>query len=75
MTLVDLLKALGDENYGLQALDACALSLDWSAKKGTKITFATDVKLGADGTEKLGLIVWIDRQRAKEILETKEPNT
>jgi hypothetical protein len=67
MKLSELILAVGDENVGIQNLDVCADTLDWSAKKGTKITFRTDQRLIFDtGTEKLGLVIWLDRDAVKK---------
>jgi hypothetical protein len=61
MKLSELIAAIGDENVGIQPLDVCADSLDWSAKKGTKITFVSDQPITPNGTVKLGLVIWMDR--------------
>jgi hypothetical protein len=59
----ELLVACNEENLEFQNLDKCGRSLDYHHKKGTTITFGTEVKPGLDGhlTEKLGLILWLDR--------------
>ncbi len=61
MKLSELILEIGDENIQIQNLDTCADTLDWSAKKGTKVTFGTEVRLNADGLDKLGMVVWLDR--------------
>ena len=68
LKLSELIAAYGDDLVQLQNLDQCTISLDYSAKKGTKITFGTEQPFSANGTEKLGLVVWLDRERAEEIV-------
>jgi hypothetical protein len=69
MTVTELIAAVGgDENIRFQPLDACALSLDWTAKSGSKITFGSDVAITPEGTVQLGLIVWFDRAAVKAAL-------
>jgi hypothetical protein len=71
MTLgvVGLVTAIGDENIRMQNLDTSAISLDWDHKKGTKITFGTDAVLGANGTELLGIVLWLPRDAVAKSLE------
>lgn len=66
MKLSELIAAIGDENIQLQNLDQ---SMDGYRTKGavTKITFGTIQPCSLDGTQKLGLIVWLDRDKVKEI--------
>lgn len=71
MKLSQLIETVGDESVGFQNLDDCAISLDWSAKKGTRITFGTDQTISPGvGTDKLCLILWIDREDARQALST-----
>lgn len=68
MNVCELIEACGVENVQVQFLDSCADSIDWSAKSGTKIKFGTEIGLHRDptiGTEKLGMIVWLDRDAVK----------
>lgn len=65
MKLSELICEIGDENIKLQNLDTCADSLDWTIKKGTKIKFGTEIALTPDGTERLGLVIWLDRDDVK----------
>lgn len=71
MKLSELITAYGDERIEMQNLDHCSISLDMD-KKGTKITFGTSVRLNLDGPEKLGLIIWLDRDEVARITSTKE---
>jgi len=66
ISLSQLIVACGDEKVQFQNLDQCAKSLDYHHKRGTSITFGTEMNIHADqGTEKLGLIVWLDRDAVK----------
>lgn len=62
MKMSELIIACGDENVQFQNLDQCASDINYSAKKGTKITFGTEQPVNLNGTEKLGLVVWLDRK-------------
>src|SRR3990167_8638742 len=73
LKLSELLANYGDDKVQFQNLDQCAIDLNYSAKKGTKITFGTEQPVTFKGTEKLGLIVWFDRDRIAEIVsQSKE---
>lgn len=71
MKMSELILAVGDENVQMQNLDQCAITLNYSAKSGTKITFGTEQPLRPDGTERLGLIVWLPRDAVKAAIETE----
>jgi hypothetical protein len=68
MKLSELIIATGDENVQFQNLDQCSISLDYSAKKGTQITFGTEQPVNLNGTEKLGLVVWLDRKAVADAI-------
>ena len=73
MKLSELIAAYGDDKVQFQNLDHCAKTLDYHHKKGTTITFGTDVNLHPrEGTEKLGLVIWLDRDEVKRILAQGE---
>ena len=73
MKLSHLISEYGDDAVQFQNLDQCATDLNMG-KKGTKITFGTEQRIDLKGTEKLGLIVWKDRDRVAQIIDTpKEP--
>ena len=73
MKLSHLISEYGDDAVQFQNLDQCATDLNMG-KKGTKITFGTEQRIDLKGTEKLGLIVWMDRDRVAQIIDTpKEP--
>lgn len=67
MKLSELIAAYGDDVVQFQNLDQCATSLNMSGKH-TKITFGTEQPLTLEGTDKLGLVVWLDRKRVQEII-------
>lgn len=73
MKLSELIAAVGDDHVRIQNLDQCADTLNWSIKKGTKITFGTDVPLTPDGTEQLGIVVWLPRDAVKAALAPTSP--
>lgn len=71
MTLSELIAAYGDDKVKFQRLDDCADKMNYDHKKGTKITFETDASIGANGTEEMGLVVWLDRKRVDEIISAE----
>jgi hypothetical protein len=64
----ELISAYGDDKVEFQNLDQCTLSLNANTK-GTKLTFGTEQSFDLKGTKKLGLVIWLDRVRVKEIIE------
>lgn len=74
LKLSELIAAYGDDKVQFQNLDQCADNLKMNGGGTTKITFGTEQRLHLDGTVKLGLVVWLDRDRVKEIISaSKEP--
>ena len=69
MGLTELLQRIGDENISFQNLDSCMISANYSHNKGAAITFGSQETLTPDGTERLGVIVWLPRDKVKELLE------
>ncbi|MGE0845527.1 MAG: hypothetical protein AB7L41_04605 [Flavobacteriaceae bacterium] len=67
MKLSELIAAYGDDAVQFQNLDECFLTLNMSGGK-SKITFGTEQPVWLNGPEKLGLIVWLDRERVAEII-------
>lgn len=67
MKLSELIAVYGDDKVQFQNLDECAT--DFRTSRGiTKITFGAEQPFNLDGTEKLGLVVWLDRDLVKEII-------
>lgn len=64
----ELFAAYGDDKVQFQNLDQCCNTIDFHHKKGTTITFGTTEKIGVNGMERLGLVVWLDRDRVAEIV-------
>ena len=67
MKMSEMIAAYGDDNVQFQNLDVCGDSLNMNNGK-TKITFGTEQRLNLNGTEKLGLVLWFDRERLKEVV-------
>lgn len=75
MNMAELIAAYGGDKVAFQNLDQCADTVNMT-KKCTKITFGTEEKVTLKGTERLGLVLWLDRERVAEILaesRAKEP--
>lgn len=68
MKLTELLNEIGDDNIQMQNLDVSADTLDYHHKKGTKITFGTEMTLTPNGTARLGLVLWLDRDQVKKAM-------
>ena len=67
MKMSELIATVGDENVRFQNLDQDAHTID-KTKHGTKISFYTDAiqaeeLLGNGKTKKIGLVVWLPRDR------------
>lgn len=67
MKMSELIAAYGDDKIECQYLDQCTLSLKM-IKQGTKLTFGTEQPFDLKGTKKLGIVLWLDRDRVKEII-------
>lgn len=68
MNISELVAKYGDDRVQFQALDECIRTIDYHHKKGTTITFGTDAPVGLNGMEKLGLVLWLDREDVAKIL-------
>lgn len=71
MNISELLAAIGDDNVQWQNLDQCADSLNMNGNT-TRITFGTEQRLTLSGTERLGLIIWLDRDAVKAAIATEK---
>lgn len=67
MKLSELIAKYGDDAVQFQNLDHCARDLNMNKGK-TMITFGTEQPVNLNGTEKLGLIVWLDRKKVAELV-------
>ncbi|MCR4297230.1 MAG: hypothetical protein NUV75_00545 [Gallionella sp.] len=65
MKMSELILAIGDDNVEFQNLDQSAISLDYHHKKGATITFGTTMSILPEGTKKLGLVLWLERDAVK----------
>ncbi|WP_269581993.1 hypothetical protein [Roseibium sp. Sym1] len=72
MTLSELIAAYGDDKVQFQKLDDCADSMNMN-NGHTKITFGTPERIGPSGTDKMGIVVWMDRERVAEIIAADKP--
>lgn len=72
---------LADHDVGIQALDQCMLKFQ-SRSKGANadVTFVTEEKLDDLGVltgqmkmQKMAFIVWMDRAKAQELLDSETP--
>jgi hypothetical protein len=57
----------GQPKVGVQYLNQCADRLDMNGGT-TRITFGTEQMLTPSGTDKLGIIVWLDRDAVKDAI-------
>ena len=71
MNMSELIKAYGDDKVQIQNLDTCIDSLNMN-KGITKVTFGTEQPITLDGIEKLGIVVWFDRERVNEIIAAEK---
>lgn len=67
MKMSELIARYGDDNVQFQNLDTCANSLNMG-KNGTRITFGTEQRIGLNGTDQLGLVLWFDRKKVAAIM-------
>jgi hypothetical protein len=79
MKLSELILAIGDENIAFQVLLDAAQSVV-KTKAGTKITFLTDAiqpeeLLHGDKPEKMGLVVWLPRDRVEAVVAAEKLKT
>lgn len=71
MKLSELIASYGDDKVQFQNLDDAADTLNMN-KGVTKITFGTDEPIGLNGTTRMGLVVWLDRDRVAEIIKASK---
>ncbi len=69
LKLSELIAAYGDDKVMFQILDTCTDSLNLTKRGITKVTFGAEGQpFDYNGTKNLGLVVWLDRDRVKEIV-------
>ena len=71
MDIAELIKAVGVEKVGVQFLDQCSTKMNWHHKRGADISFSSDVGITPEGTEKLGVIVWMDRAEVRRVIDAE----
>lgn len=67
LKLSELIAKHGDDTVQFQNLDQCAERMNMN-KGVLKITFGTEQTFDLNGTGRLGLVVWLDRDRVAEII-------
>ena len=67
MKLSELIARCGDDKVQFQNLDQSIININMN-KGMSRITFGTEQPVNLDGPDKLGLVVWLDRERVKEIV-------
>lgn len=68
MKLSELIAAYGDEDVQWQKLDDGINNLRMARDGVTMITFGTEQPFSLNGTDKFGIVVWLDRARLQEIV-------
>ena len=71
MKMSELIARYGDERIQFQNLDQCAIDLNMNKGK-TTIKFGTEQPISLKGTEKLGLVLWFDREAVAEIVKASK---
>lgn len=71
MKLSELIAVYGDDKVQFQNLDQSIINLNMNSGI-SKITFGTEQPVNLDGPDKLGLVVWLDRDRVKEIVAAEK---
>ncbi|HEX3101867.1 MAG TPA: hypothetical protein VHQ01_08750 [Pyrinomonadaceae bacterium] len=74
MNLSELIAAYGDDKVQFQNLDKSIINLNMN-NGASKITFGTEQPVNLNGPDKLGLVVWLDRERVKEIVAAEKAQT
>jgi hypothetical protein len=67
LSLSELIAKYGDDKVTFQKIDDCATYIQMT-KKGSRATFVTPEPCDFRGFIKLGLVVWLDRERVAEIV-------
>lgn len=67
MGIIELLQKIGEDNVRLQPLDQCVTDMKMS-RGINKYTFESEVSFSLDGPQKMGLVVWLDRDKVKTVI-------
>jgi hypothetical protein len=75
MDILDLIKKVGGvKALGVQFIDQTVINFK-RMKDHNRITFVTEEDFGLKGTEKFGVVIWMDREKAKQaFIEAREHN-
>lgn len=65
--IVELVTALGNDGVRIQPLDGCLTDMK-SNKHGSKYTFGSEIPFDLNGPTECGIVVWMPRDKVKEIL-------
>lgn len=71
MKLSELIAKVGDENVQFQNLDNDIVRLNTKSGGKSEITFGTRAATTLNGTQKLGLVIWLDREAVEKATEEK----
>ncbi len=74
MNLSELIAKHGDDKVRFQRLDDCAEQMD-KTRHGTRVVFVTPENIGLDGFDKLGLVVWLDREIVARVIAGSRKET
>lgn len=62
MSISEMLTAIGDDKIVFQNLDNDLIRISTRGGGTTQLTFGTQAQTTLNGTEKLGFVVWLDRE-------------
>lgn len=71
MKMSELIDHVGDENIEIENLDH-SFERAKSKPTGTKVTFNTKQLMTCKGFDKVGIVVWMDRQAVKDAVEAQQ---
>lgn len=71
ITLSEMITKIGDKNVQFQNLDNDIVRMRTRADGQSEITFGTSARTRINGTEKLGLVVWLDRKDVEKVTGVK----
>jgi hypothetical protein len=66
MKLSELIAVIGDDNVMFQNLDNDIIRLSTKQNGSSEITFGTKAATTFNGTAKLGLVIWLEREAVEK---------
>lgn len=69
MKLSSLISAVGDDNVMFQNLDNDLIRINTRSDGQSELTFGTQAQTTPNGTEKLGVVVWLDREAVEQAIK------